>query len=65
MDTEKEIKPGSIVRLKSGSPDLKVISLIEKAVTVEWLGEDNTTQHCIFPSTSLQGISALPSHAAP
>jgi len=54
MDKENNIKLGSTVRLKSGSPELKVVSLIEKAVMVEWLGEDHTTQRGIFPSTSLQ-----------
>lgn len=53
MDQESQLQLGATVHLKSGSPDLKIVSLIEKAVEVEWFDGDHTAHQSIFPSTSL------------
>ncbi len=52
MEKESVVDVGQIVHLKSGSPDLEVIGIVEKAVMVEWF-DGEKMQHDIFPATSL------------
>ena len=58
MDQESQLQLGATVHLKSGSPDLKIVNLIEKAVEVEWFDEDRKSHQSIFPSTSLSPKSS-------
>jgi len=54
MDTKtlptSELQIGDIVRLKSGSPDMKVVSKDGEKVTVEW------TTHCELPAVCFHRI---------
>jgi hypothetical protein len=44
-----DLEIGSIVHLKSGSPDLKVVKIAEE-VTVEWHDDENILQQWTLPA---------------
>ena len=50
---ESQLPVGATVRLKSGSPDLKVVGPIKDAVMVEWYDGDDTIHWDMLPSTAL------------
>lgn len=54
-----EIRVGGIVRLNSGSPDLKVLRIENDRATVEWQGGQGETQSSEFPLTCLT-LQAIP-----
>jgi hypothetical protein len=49
---QQEIRPGNLVRLNSGSPDLKVIAVSEKVIEVEW-NDNGETKTSTFSSACL------------
>jgi uncharacterized protein YodC (DUF2158 family) len=48
-----EIQIGDIVHLNSGSPDLKVISVMSERVAVQWDGGQGETRNHEFPRACL------------
>jgi len=53
MQSETSLQVGTVVRLNSGSPDMKVVAPQAEAVHVEWAADDGTVQFGMFPITSL------------
>jgi uncharacterized protein YodC (DUF2158 family) len=51
--SQAEIRVGSNVQLKSGSPDLKVVKIDGLSVAVEWFGEFGEMFHSSFPQACL------------
>lgn len=48
---------GDIVHLKSGSPDLKVISIENGEAEVEYLDDENVTKTWRFPAIGFQRVA--------
>lgn len=61
MSETEEFKIGDVVRLKSGGPDMTVVSLNENSMThkgqikCQWF-EKNRPQDSIFPSAALEKV---------
>lgn len=51
-----ELLPGDIVRLKSGSPNLKVVSFSEN-VTVKWSDDDGRVRTVTWPIGMFERIA--------
>lgn len=52
-----EFKVGDMVKLNSGSPDLKVVELHGDRVAVEWPDRDGVLQGHVFPAACLTPVA--------
>jgi hypothetical protein len=51
-----QLQVGDIVRLNSGSPDLRIVDL--DRVTVEWKNDQGETESAVYPSVCLTRLSS-------
>jgi uncharacterized protein YodC (DUF2158 family) len=56
--SQENVKEGDVVRLNSGGPDMKIVSIVNNLVMVEWKNGKKDVERSSFPIVCVCLVSA-------